>query len=98
MDKEQLFEKIEHIRKTVQTYPDDTEILSVSISSGIGKTDVHVANNMDKIAINNNLTMVVEPIEDTPGDWTKWYQHSIMNADGVCTLHLERHDSGGGEK
>ena len=92
MTKEQLLEKIEHIKEAIQTYPDDTKILGADISKVLRTVDVHVANNIDKIAINNNLGTLIEPVKvnfDDASVATGWRIHSITHANGVRTCYLE---------
>ena len=93
MTKEQLLEKIEHIKDVIQTYPDNTEILSADISDTLGTVDVYVANNVDKIAINNNLGTLIEPVKvnfENADVIIGRRIHSVTHTNGVRTCYLER--------
>lgn len=87
MTKEQLLEKIEHIKETIQTYPDDTEILGVDISEYPEAPRIHVYNNIDRIAVKNNATTVARLLAKKQ---EKWREHDIAHANGVCTFSLEQ--------
>ena len=91
MTKEQLLEKIEHIKDIVQTYPDDTEILGAQISEcfGIFTIRINVCNNIDKIAIKNNATVVVRLLDEDDED-DALQEYSIKHANGVRTSYFER--------
>ncbi len=91
MTKEQLLEKIEHIKDVIQTYPDDTEILGIDINGCLGTSNIHVYNNIDKIAVKNNATTVARLlVRNAEDNNDTWREHDIAHANGVYTFSLER--------